>query len=112
MIKDGSTQKIMINGQVKQAGNYEMLNENKPLTGISFNYPDNESDPQVFEKTEIDEAIEALGLKTFNTITDTPKPFDKIIEEMSSGIRLWKYFIWAALLFLLSEVILLRIWKE
>lgn len=112
MIKDGTTRKIMINGQVKQAGNYEILNENKAFTGISFNYSGKESDPEVFDKEKLDEAISAHSLKSFSTIHDSPKPLDNIIEEMSNGIRLWKYFIWAALLFLLAEVILLRIWKE
>lgn len=112
MIKDGTTQKIRINGQVKQAGNYEILDDSKAFAGISFNYSGKESDPEVFEKEELDDAIKAQSLSSFSTIDDTPKPLDKIIQEMSNGIRLWKYFIWAALLFLLAEVILLRVWKE
>lgn len=112
MIKDGTTQKIRINGQVKQAGNYEILNDSRAFAGISFNYSGKESDPDVFETGELDDVIKAQSLSSFSTIDDTPKPLDKIIQEMSNGIRLWKYFIWAALLFLLAEVILLRIWKE
>lgn len=112
MIKDGTTQKIRIKGQVKQAGNYEIMNDSRAFAGISFNYSGKESDPEVFETEELDDAIKARLLNSFSTISDTPRPLDKIIQEMSNGIRLWKYFIWAALLFLLAEVILLRIWKE
>jgi hypothetical protein len=39
------------------------------------------------------------------------RPVNEVLEQMNYGTRLWKYFLWAALAFLLAEVVLLRLWK-
>ncbi len=94
---------------IKQAGNYTITAENEPLQGISFNYNRKESEIDFYTKGELQQQLEKFGLTSFE-ILDKEKSFlTQAIKTTSGGTVLWKYFIWAVLIFLAFEILLVRI---
>lgn len=110
--REGQVMNIFVNGQVTEAGNYSILMKDREVAGLAFNYNRNESDPECLDKGGIEEVIDENKLSGFTILEAKQQPLDRVISQMSFGIRLWKYFIWAALLFLLAEVLLIRLWKD
>lgn len=94
---------------INQAGFYELINsENKVESIFAFNYNRAESDLQFMS---IEDLKNAITSKNVQIIENPHANIQDIARSISDGKRLWKYFIIAALLFLLLEIILLRFWK-
>jgi len=98
--------------QLKDAGNYVLLNGEDTVAGVSFNYDRKESELKSCSIREIESLIKEKGLKKFNVLDLKNKPVSKVLEELNQGIRLWKIFIVLALLFIFAEVLLLRFLKN
>jgi hypothetical protein len=65
-----------------------------------------------YDKAELKDKIETLGLNNYIVLSLQNKSTNAVVSEIqAAGIQLWQYCILLALLFLLAEVILLRIWK-
>jgi hypothetical protein len=94
--------------QVKDAGNYALMNGEDTVTCLSFNYSRSQSEMKFYSIDELNNLIKAKDLKRFSVLDLKNKPLTKVLDEMSQGIRLWKLFIVLALLFLLAEAALLR----
>ncbi len=107
----GSVTNIFVNNQVTLAGNYMLTSENEPVCGLSFNYNRDESDPACLEQGDIEKMLNQSHLTNFSILKTDHKPVDEVLHEMNYGTQLWKYFVWLSLLFLLGEVVLLRVWK-
>lgn len=91
-----------------EAGYYDLINdENKVLGALAFNYDKEESKMSFYS---IDELKKIFGNKKnvqiYENIAD--KKFVQDFQERNIGTPLWKYFVWAALLFALLEVLLIR----
>jgi len=108
----GSTLSLFVNGQITQAGNYVITSQQDSLGGLAFNFDRAESIPDFLSPGELETISEKEGNATFSVLLTGHKPVNQALEEMNYGTRLWKYFIWFALICLLAEVILLRIWKN
>jgi len=98
--------------QLKDAGNYVLLNGEDTVAGVSFNYDRKESELKSSSIGEIESLIKEKGLKKFNVLDLKNKSVSKVLEELNQGIRLWKIFIVLALLFIFAEVLLLRFLKN
>lgn len=98
---------IVTHNQVTRAGNYLLTADDKLRSVVSFNFDRRESDLACYS---IDQ-LKALGEKAANqkiTIFDGSKELTHTIAEENEGVRLWKYCIWIALIFLGCEVLLIR----
>ncbi|MEM7573063.1 MAG: BatA domain-containing protein [Bacteroidota bacterium] len=95
--------------QLKTAGFYDLfLDEEQIVDGFAFNYPRTESDLSYLDASE----LETLTAGTANLIDgQNAATLATAIQQSNEGTPLWRYFIWAALAFLLIEVLLLRFWK-
>lgn len=109
--KLGHLEDLIIHDQVRQAGNYLLEYENQLLKGLSFNYSRDESDMRFHSLEALKAIIDGRQLSRVFLLDAGSRPFTKVLEEMSRGIQLWKWFVLAALLFLLVEVLLLRFMK-
>lgn len=89
-------------------GNYELRQGEDLLEEISFNIPDAESQLKSFTQEEVADRFASLGFESVNVIAGDPKNVASEIQFQSTGYPLWKYFLFAALLFLLIEVLLLQ----
>lgn len=108
----GNVVNIFVGNQVPMAGNFELLNDNKVITALAFNYNRGESDLQCFTGSELESMLEKAHLNNFNILETGQKPLNETITQMNSGTRLWKYFVWLALLMLLAEILLIRFLKK
>jgi len=101
---------LLLNDQVKDNGNY-LLTNSDPITGIAFNYDKAESDMKCFTQDEINSFIDKNNLKNTTLLEGKAKSLSTVVAELNQGKKLWKTFVLLALLFLASEVVLLRLWK-
>ncbi len=100
---------IFINGQLPQAGFYRVLSDKEEIDLLAFNYNRNESNLL----TATYEDLELLNENTgYRIIEHSAKPLDKVINENGGEGKLWKWFIFAALLSLMIETILLAYLKR
>lgn len=103
--------------QIKESGNYLLMLGDEEIEGLSFNYDRSESVMKFYNSEQLSEMI--LSAKDRNPLYRKyyvfdlkDKPISKVMEEMNQGIKLWKIFIILALIFLFSEVMLLRFLKS
>ncbi len=109
--RQNSSIDLFTRGQISQAGNYELVNGDQPVKGISFNYDRAESEMVFYSSDMLKEYITEKKLNHILVLTPTGKPFVQTLSEYSQGIRLWKLFVILALAFLLAETLLLRFLK-
>ena len=99
----------MLNNKVKmtfndlpvQAGNFGIYNQNERLENISFNYNRTESD--------LAQANEN-ALSNYKTIDSISTVFDTLQTDRTDN-QIWKWFVIFALLFLLTEMAIIRFVK-
>lgn len=97
--------------QVREPGNYFVDASGQHVTAVAFNYDRKESDLGVLTPEEIKKQYADAGLSNFFLLEAGDKGLTAALTEINEGIKLWKWCIWLALLFLLAEVLLLRFWK-
>ena len=104
-----SNQKTLINfeNKIKQDGSYELsINNQKQL--ITFNYDRHESRMMLLEKNQIKEMFEDNDI---DFLTLENNHISKKYEENKKNNSLEHIFILIAILLLIIELLLLRIWK-
>jgi hypothetical protein len=93
--------KMTFNDFPEQAGNYSIYNQKERLQNISFNYNRTESN--------LDQANEN-ALSDFKTLDSIETVFDTLQTDRTDN-QIWKWFVIFALLFLLSEMAIIRFVK-
>ena len=108
----GSQVNIFAGNRIKEAGIYDIGSDGTRITAVAFNYDRAESDLDHFTEEEIETQIADYGLETISVLAASQnQSLTTTIREINSGKQLWKLFLILALVFLLGEVILLRLWK-
>ena len=102
---------ISVHDQVKQAGNYLLIGNNTILSCISFNYNRSESDLDCFTADELQVIIEKRSDLKMNTFREGSSDLSHDIAQLNEGVRLWKYCVILALIFLAMEVLLIRFFR-
>jgi hypothetical protein len=102
------TNKVYLNldQQFTEAGFYEVVNEKKQRSEfVALNFNRQESQLDCFTKEELKEKFTGNNIKLLDA---TNTNLSATITELSKGMALWKVCIILALIFLASEVLLLR----
>jgi hypothetical protein len=90
----------------REAGFFEAVNEKKQRSEwIALNFNRRESQLALYSKDELEAKFSAENVKILDAVKTN---LAATIAELSSGIALWKLCIILALVFLASEVLLLR----
>ncbi|MFZ4547231.1 MAG: BatA domain-containing protein, partial [Bacteroidales bacterium] len=108
----GNMVNIFVGNQIPMAGNFELVNEKNAITTLSFNYNRGESDLTCNTVADLDALLSKSHLDFFKVMKTGQKPLNEVIASINSGTQLWRYFIWLALLLLLSEILLIRFLKK
>jgi hypothetical protein len=97
--------------EVKLAGFYKLVQpgSDSAIAIIAANYDRNESNMQYFNEKGLKQLFDKNS--NVNIISGNVASGGKKISESVNAKPLWKYFLIAALLFLLAETLLLRFWK-
>lgn len=96
---------------LNKGGNYIIEKENKPIKAVSYNYNRNESHTDVLNESDLKAKISDNQLFNFSINSADESLIKKQIAEQEEGTSLWKFFLVMGLVFLLSEILLLRFWK-
>ena len=99
---------VSVHDQVKQSGNYELKSNNTILSCYSFNYDRKESDLRCFTPDELHDIAGKRSDLKMNTFKEGNVDLSHEIVKLNEGVRLWKYCVILALLFLAMEVLLIR----
>jgi len=108
----GNMVNLFVGNQIPEAGNFELLHEQKVITSLAFNYNRSESNLVCNSMSDLESLLDKSHLDSFSILKTGQKPLNELIDQMNKGTQLWKYFIWLALLFLLCEILLIRFFKK
>lgn len=78
---------------------------------ISFNYNRTESEPLSLSDNEISTALMKDGIRYFLIIKDNNVPVARQVKAFQEGTPLWKLFVIFTLLFIVTEIVIIRIMK-
>ncbi|HPR59151.1 MAG TPA: BatA domain-containing protein [Bacteroidales bacterium] len=106
-----SQTEIFTRNQIRDAGHYQVIQNGNVVAGLAFNYNRKESDLDSYNKNDLETILTEQNLTTFSVIKPEGKVLTDVISELNAGIRLWKWFVILALVFLSVEVFLLRFIK-
>jgi hypothetical protein len=94
-----------------EAGYYDLTVDGQTIGALAFNYDRKESQMQFYSIEELRKVFNnKKNVQIYEKVTD--KEFINDFKEKNIGSPLWKYFIWAALIFLLLEVLIIRFLKK
>ncbi|MBU2651264.1 MAG: BatA domain-containing protein [Bacteroidetes bacterium] len=102
---------LNLHGNISEAGHYDLYSGNSVLGSIALNYDRRESQLGQPGEDDLMERLNSGVDSDFKLLSDQNKPLSVAIRDMNEGKRLWKLFIIFALVFLASEVLMLRFWK-
>ncbi len=104
----GHLDELNVYGQVREAGNYLLIYSGEPVAGLAFNYDRSESEMIFHTPEELRSIVADRQLSAVQVLESAGRPLAQSLAEMSRGVQLWKWFVLAALAFLLVETLLLR----
>lgn len=105
--------KIDLMHQLNKAGNYFLLSDKDTLAGLSFNYNRKESEIQCYTINEIREQINRYKLNNYKILPVDTKNFSTELNNLRTERKnLWKWFIILALIFITTEILIIKLWKE
>jgi hypothetical protein len=102
---------LFTQNQIAEAGHYIVSQLTHTISGIAFNFNRKESDMNFYSAADLQSNIEGLNLKNVTILSVNESSLMSAIKETNSGDKLWKLFIILALVFLLIEVIVIRLFK-
>lgn len=97
--------------QVTRPGFYTVTKADSACMPLAFNYPRRESYLEAYSSDELENTIAKKGWHHVNLIKDSLNDISGQVFETEQGRHLWKLFIILALLFILSETLILRLLK-
>jgi hypothetical protein len=96
---------------IREDGMYEVLEDERILAMAAFNYDRRESNLNYFSNPELEEWIRMRDDALFQVLDFKTASTVQALSLLNEGKRYFRWFLLAALLFLLTEVILLRFMK-
>lgn len=97
-------------GEGLDAGYFELLNDGKVEQLIALNHNNKESKLDYYSTAELKNIFaNQKNVQVFDGLEDSD--FSKDFQQQNTGTHLWKYFLYAALFFLLVEIALIRFKK-
>ena len=109
--KSGTVYYLYFHEQISNAGNYTLYAGNTPVNAVSFNYDRRESKLATYSVGELASALSDQGLENIQLLAAGGVDFEQSLKEIRMGTHLWRHFLVIALLFLLAEVMLIRLWR-
>lgn len=103
---------LFTQNQITEAGHYNVEENNVIVKDLAFNFDRKESDMNFMSQEDLQKQINEKGLKNIGIIEADEKIVTNALHEVNDGKKLWKLFLILALMFLLSEILIIRIFKN
>ena len=106
--KIGNTTSINLSAYTNEAGIYNIIPGNTPVSGqlLALNYNRSESDLRFYAKDVLKEMYDAPN---FSIMDEIDRNFTNVVAQMNEGTPLWKFCIIFVLIFLAAEIALIRL---
>ena len=101
---------IFLNNAITEPGFYSVIQNDKVIEQLAFNYNRNESDLEQFTIEEFKLQAEQKGL-LIEFLNGDAESLSASINALGKAEGLWKYFIILSLIFIALEILFLRILK-
>ena len=98
--------------EMSDAGFYVVKENGLNVMPLAMNFNNTESNVELIGADELMKLAQQIGLNNFSVKDADPEMLQALATELGGGISLWKYLIYAALLFIALEIILIKIWKS
>lgn len=93
--------------QEMESGYYELQKDGQMQQLLAFNHDNQESQLDYYSPDELRRIFaNQPNVQVFDNVADGD--FVKEFQKQNVGVSLWKYFLWAALVFLLLEILVIR----
>lgn len=102
---------LFTQNQISTAGFYTIKENTTVMKGLAFNYNRQESAMEFFNTLDIQKQIDEKNIKNIFVIDQDEKNIASVIHAVNDGKKLWKLFLILALVFLLGEIIIIRLFK-
>lgn len=100
---------LVLHDQDLVPGPYTIVKQDDTLAIVALNLPRTEGDLRAYTAQELKAELEQRGLSGITILQSTGREFAASLSSLDQGSKLWKWFILAALVFLLLEILLIRI---
>lgn len=108
---DENTMRVNLSSFFDKAGHYRVKAGEETAGAFSMNYDRRESDLRFYNYSQLQAEIEKNNLRFTTVIQNQEGRFSDIFDEITSGKRIWKWFIIMALVFIATEAAIARFWK-
>ncbi len=102
---------VYTQSQITEPGFYNLNYKNNPLLAIAFNYNRAESGLDFFTEEELEKKMNENHLVSFKKLTTGEKSITSSVQDISGNTKLWKLFIILTLIFVATEIALIRFLK-
>ena len=106
-----NTMRMQLSALFDKAGHYRVMSGDTIAAAVSMNYDRRESDFRFYSYSQLREEVEKYNLKFTSVVQNQDGRFSEAFNEITSGKRIWKWFIILALLFIAAEAAIARFWK-
>jgi hypothetical protein len=98
--------------EMSDAGFYVVKENGVNVMPLAMNFNNTESNVELIGADELMKLAQQIGLNNFSVKDADPEMLQALATELGGGISLWKYLIYAALLFIALEIVFIKIWKS
>lgn len=99
-----------VSNQIVEGGLYDAVLNDQKVKTLAFNFDRAESDLSFYSNSELADQIKTNPAMTVIS-QEQQAGINVAISEKDQGIVLWRWFLWAAIAFLLFEALLIRFLK-
>ncbi len=103
----GGKMLLDVQGQIRTAGFYQVMQGDKQVAALAFNYDRTESDLTL---ADLEDLPDNGSLTVWNQQEEVN--FTQLIESHRQGKPLWRWCIILGLIFIATEIALIRLWKS
>ncbi len=109
--QEGNATVLSMYDALEQPGFYQGIYHDSVYFVLAFNYNHLESSMDFLSLSAMDSLLKNSPVKRYLVEKGEINNIAKVINDRQKGTQLWKLFIILALLILLAEVLVLRLWK-
>ena len=107
----GNQLTIFLPDELNYAENFDLVSSSSFLGKIAVNYDRSESVPIFVADVDLQYLLEELFGKNVRLITEYDDTIGKSVSDFHQNKTVWRYFLLMALIFILSEILIIRFMK-
>ncbi len=108
----GGQTEVFLPTEINESGFYALKENSVNLMPLAMNFNNAESNVDLLAEEELLKLAQQIGLTEFSIKDANAEMLQSLATELGGGISLWKYLIYAALLFLALEIVFIKLWKS